>query len=394
MTSVVFVNRASRFSGAEVVLLRLVRIACARGHRVRVVCPTGPLSERLPEAVEHFPINALDLGGTSGVSRARAVTTLVRRWIHAAGVIRKATAPDSTVVVNSLLALPAARLARLRQGVSWLVHDTVCETKQRAMIRIGRPAIRRTVAVSPPTAEPVRSMGLKVDIVPLGIEIPGVTAARSPGRTPVVGMMSLITPWKGHRLLLEAVAKVPGVHCEIAGIAIPADAEYAEELQRLSQEPRLAGRVRFLWHVDATDTMATWDVLVNASTSPEAGPIVGLEAMSVRLPVIASDHGGSSWLLRDGAGVLVPPNDIDALAAAIDWVVNNRDAVDNMVEAAYRRVCTDHDPAVTYPAMLDALLNRGPSTSTPDLHRRAATDSSADGRESVEPDSTPQNTSD
>lgn len=363
MRSVVFVNRAGRFSGAEVVFLKLVEIACQRGYRVRVVCPNGPLAERLPESVEHFPIDELDLGGTSGAGRALAAITLTRRWIRSAAVIRRAVRGDSTVIVNSLLALPAARLARLRQGVSWLVHDTVHEAKQRAMIRIGKAAIRRALAVSPPTAEPVRDLGLDVDVVPLGIDIPGVVAQRRMHQKPVVGIMALITPWKGHRVLLEALASVPDVRCEIAGIAMATDAGYAEELQRLCESPELAGRVTFLGHVEPVAAMARWDMLVSASTSPEAGPIVALEAMSMRLPVIATDHGGSSWLLRDGAGVLVPPGDAEALAAAITWTVDNPESVEEMIDRAFRRVRTDHDPAVAYPAMLDTLLGTEPAPS-------------------------------
>lgn len=356
MPSVVFVNRAGRFSGAEVVFLKLVQIACQRGYHVRVVCPTGPLSERLPNSVEHFAIGELDLGGNHGIARVFAAVTLIRRWIHGAAVIRRAADSDSKVIVNSLLALPAARLARLRQGVSWLVHDTVYESQQRMMIRIGKPAIRRALAVSPPTAAPVRELGLDVDVAPLGIDIPGVVAKRDNHPEPVVGIMALLTPWKGHRILLQALAMLPGVRCEIAGRAIEADASYAEELQRLSEKPELSGRVTFLGHVDALTTMSNWDVMVNASTSPEASPVSVLESMSVRLPVIATDHGGSPWLLRDGAGVLVPPDDAEALATAITWVVSNPEKVEEMVERAYRRVCTEHDPAVAYPAMLDALL--------------------------------------
>jgi glycosyltransferase involved in cell wall biosynthesis len=356
MTSIVFVNRASRFSGAEVVLLKLVQIACERGHRVRVVCPPGPLTERLPKSVEHFAIGEFDLGGKAGVARVLAAFTLIRRWIHGAWVIRRATTADSKVIVNSLLALPAVRLAFLPQGASWLVHDTVYESQQRAMIRIGKPAVRHAIAVSPPTAGPVHDLGVDVDVVPLGIDLPGVAARRGVNEPPVVGIMALLTPWKGHRVLLQAIAQVPGVRCEIAGTAIDADADYAVELQRLSEDPALGGRVRFLGHVNAVKTMATWDMLVNASTSPEASPVSALEAMSVQLPIIATDHGGSTWLLRDDAGVLIPPDDPDALATAIQWVVDNPDTVNGMVERAYHRVSTEHDPAVTYPAMLDALL--------------------------------------
>ncbi|WP_395308421.1 glycosyltransferase family 4 protein [Mycobacterium sp. AMU20-3851] len=357
VSPIVFVNRAGRFSGAEVVLLELVRAACARGENVRVVCPNGPLAERLPKTVHHYAIDELDLGGSSGPARVRAAGTLIRRWARAAAVIRRATDTDSPIIVNSLLALPAVRLARLPQRASWLVHDTVHESKQRAMIRIGKPAIGRIFAVSPPAAAPVRALGLDVEVAPLGVDLPATAAARA-GRPPVVGIMALLTPWKGHRVLLRALATVPGVHCEIAGTAIEADAEYAAELRQLSETPELSGRVRFLGHVDAVATMSTWDVLVNASTSPEASPVSVLEAMSVGLPVIATDHGGSSWLLRDGAGTLVPVGDVDALAQAISWTVAHPGPVTEMVDVARQRIADVHDARTAYPAMLDMLLGR------------------------------------
>jgi len=358
MASIVFVNRAGRVSGAEVVLLRLIQAALERGAQVRVISPVGVLADRLPESVAHIEIDELDLGGASGVARMMALGTLARRWIRAAAVIRRTVGAHDVVIVNSLLALPAARFARLRQGVSWLVHDTIDEAKQRAMVRIGRPAIRRAVAVSPPTAAPVQQLGLEVSVSPLGIDIPGVLAQRRARPQPVIGIMGLITPWKGHQVLLQALTQVPGVRCEVAGSAFHADADYLAELQRFSSA-ELDGRVDFLGHVDPVATVLNWDILVNASTSPEAGPIVALEAMSVGVPVIATDHGGSSWLLRDGAGVLVPVGDAEALGAAITRVLENPSGVAEMVERAYRRVCADHDARRAFPAMLEALMPNG-----------------------------------
>ncbi|WP_020100405.1 glycosyltransferase family 4 protein [Mycobacterium sp. 360MFTsu5.1] len=355
MASIVFVNRAGRVSGAEVVLLRLIEAARERGDQVRVVSPVGVLADRLPEDVAHVEIDELDLGGASGVARVLALGTLARRWIRAAAVIRRNVDAHDVVIVNSLLALPAARFARLRQGVSWLVHDTIDEAKQRAMVKIGRPAIRRAVAVSPPTAAPVQQLGLDVSVSPLGVDIPGVRAQRGTRSQPVIGIMGVITPWKGHQVLLQALTQVPEVRCEVAGSAFHADADYLAELQRFS-DAELDGRVRFLGHVDPVATVLNWDILVNASTSPEAGPIVALEAMSVGVPVIATDHGGSSWLLRDGAGVLVPVGDAEALGAAITRVLENPSGVAEMVERAYERVWAVHDAQRAFPAMLDALL--------------------------------------
>ena len=102
MTSLVFVNRAGRISGAEVVLLRLVDVAVRQGHRVRVVSPRGPLADRLPAVVEHLPIEELDLGGRAGLRRIVAYGALARRSLRAAFVIRRAAAGDAVVVASGL----------------------------------------------------------------------------------------------------------------------------------------------------------------------------------------------------------------------------------------------------------------------------------------------------
>jgi glycosyltransferase involved in cell wall biosynthesis len=359
MKALVFVNRAGRVSGAEVVMLKLIDVALARGHRVRVVCPYGPLVDRLPAAVDHVPIAELDLGGNTGLKRLVALFDIMRRWFRAAKVIRHSAGTDSLVIANSLMVLPAARLARIPGGVSWLVHDTVCETKQKLVIRAGRAVVRRAVAVSPPTAESVRALGIPAVVSPLGVDILPARIDCETHEPPVVGIMGVLTPWKGHRILLEALSRIPEVRCEIAGGAFHADQAYADELNELAMEPPLTGRVSFLGHVDPLPTIRQWDALISASTSPEAGPIVALEAMSLRVPVIATDHGGSTWILRDGAGVLVPPGDPAALAAAIEQTLNDPAQVSVMVDRALRRVLDDHDAATTFPAMLDAVL--GPS---------------------------------
>ncbi|MCX8553837.1 glycosyltransferase [Mycolicibacterium mucogenicum] len=357
MTSTIFVNRTGRISGAETVLLRLVDEALSRGLCVRVVCPTGPLVEQLPEGVGHLPIDELDLGGQKGMGRVSGLIELGRRWRRAAKVIRRVEEPNGHIVINSLVALPAARLARPRRGVSWLVHDIVSDAKQRFLVGVSKKVIARTVAVSPPTADAVRALGIDVGVSPLGIHVQPARGARIPAGRPVVGIMGLLTPWKGHEVLLDALAKVPDVRCEIAGGIFPADQAYADELRRRAEQPPLTGRVSFLGHVDPFATMSRWDALVSASTLPEAGPIVAIEAMSIGVPVIATAHGGPAWLLRDGAGVLVPPGDAEALAAAItDTVGKDGSGLAAMVAVARQRVLDFHDATRTTPAMLDALL--------------------------------------
>jgi glycosyltransferase involved in cell wall biosynthesis len=174
-------------------------------------------------------------------------------------------------------------------------------------------------------------------------------------RPPVVGMLALLTPWKGHAVLLDAIATLPDVHLELAGGNFPSDAPYVDELRARAARPDLAGRVRFLGHVDPAAAMADWDVVVSASVLPEAGPLNVLEAMSYGMPVIGSDHGGTSEFLADGAGVLHPPGDVAALAAAIRRVLDDDALRRSVGERARAYVAAHHDATVTVPAMLHAL---------------------------------------
>ena len=118
-------------------------------------------------------------------------------------------------------------------------------------------------------------------------------------------------------VLLEAIALLPDVRGELAGGHLPTEETYADTLEARAAQPDLAGRVRLLGHVDAMEAMRGWDVAVLASLRPEAGPLAALEAMSIGLPVVATDHGGSAEYLADGRGVLVPPGDALALAEGI-----------------------------------------------------------------------------
>jgi len=374
----VAVNAAGEVSGAEAVLLDVLDLARADGVEVVVASPPGPLVERLAPGDRHVELGAFGLGGATGRGHrlAAAARWAARSPATVMALRREVRRPGTLTVVNSLLALPAVRAARPSATPAWLVHDTVHTGLQRAVVRAGcarRPW--RIVAVSAATAAPLRALGLDVAVCPNGVEWPVDPApvlARTP---PVVGTMALLTAWKGQRVLLDAIARLDGVECELAGGSFPLDAGYVAELHELAASPGLAGRVRFLGHVDARTTMRGWDVMVSASTSPEAGPLAVLEAMSLGVPVVATDHGGSAEYLAagdgaagdgaagdgaggDGAGgggVLVPPGDPDALAAAIAGLLADPERRRELGAAGRAAVAATHDRSRTLPALYCAL---------------------------------------
>lgn len=361
---VILVAHTANVSGAEKMLLAVLGEARRADRPVTVLCPPGALADALPAEVRHVSIPDLGLGGQGGVARVAAAGRMLARWTTAARVLRRIARPatDGTrpvVVVNSLFALPAARLAGrgggLPGGVSWLVHDAVPGGRQRTVARLGLPGIDRVVACTEAAAAPVRALGADVRVVPYGVRWPVADFRGARHRPPVVGMLALLTPWKGHRVLLDAVARLDGVIVELAGGSFSGDQAYVDELRTRAERPDLAGRVRFLGHVDPDTVMAGWDVVVSSSVLPEAGPLSVLEAMAHGLPVVASAHGGPTEFLTDGAGVLVPPGDADALAREIAALLADDERRATIGGRARAAVADRHDVATTLPHLLDAL---------------------------------------
>lgn len=126
---------------------------------------------------------------------------------------------------------------------------------------------------------------------------------------------------KGVLDLLDAVAKVPEVDLTVAGRALRGDrGDVTREVVARTHQPALAGRIRYIGQVCQAEliaVMAGADALVLPSYR-EGLPRSVIEAMAAGRPVIVTDIGGCRELVADGVnGLLVPPGNSDALAAAL-----------------------------------------------------------------------------
>lgn len=143
---------------------------------------------------------------------------------------------------------------------------------------------------------------------------------RLPDGVPVVMLPGRLTRWKGHRGLIEALTHLRDVEllCVIVGTDERRGA-YRAELERLIARHGLGGRVFLPGHCD--DMPAAYmlaDVVVSASTRPEAFGRVVSEAQAMGCPVVASDHGGArEQVLGNRTAFLFPPGDVAALADMI-----------------------------------------------------------------------------
>jgi glycosyltransferase involved in cell wall biosynthesis len=133
----------------------------------------------------------------------------------------------------------------------------------------------------------------------------------------IVTMVGSLYAIKGHRFLVEAAPRIlqscPSAVFLIAGRG-DCDAELRDQARRLG----IGGRVRLLGlREDIPVLLAISDLFVQPSLS-EGLSIAILEAMRAGCPVVTTRVGGNSELVIDGeTGLLVPPRDVEQLAAAV-----------------------------------------------------------------------------
>lgn len=318
----VVLNHTGLYSGAEVVLERLVKAAVDEGWKVSVLVPEGRARDQLARTGADIlpgPDLKLPLGSKALGLVNRSVLSFV-----AARALRKEARDADIVLVNSIHALPALALARPRAASVWILHEVLTSRYRLALVRATSLSGYRILGVSEAAAGPVRRLGIPVHVIHNGTPSPVPTAPDHPPPEPLVGCAAALTSWKGQDVLLEAVAKLDGkVRVELLGQRFPKDAAYERSLRARAQQPDLAGRVSFLgFRDDVLDVLRSWTVAVSASVDPEAVGLTTLEAMSVGVPVVGTNIGATPHIVDD-AGLLVPPRDPRAMAEAIARIVDD-----------------------------------------------------------------------
>lgn len=143
---------------------------------------------------------------------------------------------------------------------------------------------------------------------------------RLPDAAPVIMLPGRLTRWKGHEVLIEALARIGrnDVRCVLVGAQQGRD-RYRRDIDDHIGRTGVGRLVQI--ESDCHDMPAAYmlaDVVVSASTDPEAFGRVAVEAQAMGRPVIATDHGGARETVVPGeTGWLVPPGDPDALAGAL-----------------------------------------------------------------------------
>ncbi len=149
-------------------------------------------------------------------------------------------------------------------------------------------------------------------------------AWRVPEHVPVVVLPGRLTEWKGHGVLLEAIARMGrrDVCCVLVG-AEQGRPRFSARLMARAAELGISERIRLAGECDDMPAaLMAADIVVHASTQPEAFGRVVVEAQALGRPVIAVDLGGPAETVQHGVtGWRVPPEDPAILAEAIEAVL-------------------------------------------------------------------------
>jgi glycosyltransferase involved in cell wall biosynthesis len=170
---------------------------------------------------------------------------------------------------------------------------------------------------------------------------------RLPDGVPVVMLPGRLTRWKGHAELIEALAALGDL--EFLCVIVGSDQDhvaYRSELEKLIARKSLDNRVFLPGHCD--DMPAAYmlaDVVVSASTVPEAFGRVVSEAQAMGCPVVASDHGGArEQVVGHRTAFLYPPSDTTQLAAMVRRALAlDADERERLAEEARAHVVANFD---------------------------------------------------
>jgi len=203
----------------------------------------------------------------------------------------------------------------------------------------------RVIAVSADLGDRLASAGLKpgrlVVIRNAFAPEPGLDRAAARARLGIpdgdfrLGWVGRVSAEKGPDILLDAFAQVAALPISLS---IVGDGPERLALQQRATSTGEAGRVT--WHgmqPAAAACLSAFDALVLSSRT-EGTPMVLLEAMAARVPVIATQVGGIPDVVSPGEALLVPPLRPDALAAAFRDVFANRSAAAVRANAAHTRL--------------------------------------------------------
>jgi glycosyltransferase involved in cell wall biosynthesis len=331
-------------------VLYLMRGLAAAGVEQELLCqPDGVIGRRAEE--EGLAVWRRALHGEIDLPAALAIARRLRERRH--DVIHMHTSHAHTLgVLGARMAGSARPVTVVSRRVDFSIHKRRVLDFSRQKYTWG---VDRILCVSEMIRRVLLGDGLPeslLEVVHSGVDLgrfEGVPDRSAdyrrefhiPSGVPVIGNVAHCADHKGQRYLVAAAPAVLERHPE-ARILIVGDGELLPALREQARELGVAERVLFPgFRTDVPALLAWFDVFCFPSHLEGLGTSV-LDALAVRLPVVATTAGGIPEMIESGThGLLVPPRDGPALADALVWMLEHRDEAAALGRAGRERVESD-----------------------------------------------------
>lgn len=171
----------------------------------------------------------------------------------------------------------------------------------------------------------------KTFIIPNGVDIDSFSKIeKEKTKKFIVGSILRVVPIKDVKMMIKAFKIVTNTIKDAELYLIgpyEEDPDYYEECRELIDDLKLSSQIIFTGKVDVRDYLGRLDIFLLSSIS-EGQPLSMLEAMSVKIPIIATDVGDCRGVLTNHkevgcAGVIVPPTSYTAMGAEIISLYKN-----------------------------------------------------------------------
>jgi glycosyltransferase involved in cell wall biosynthesis len=331
--NLVFCIDSMRIGGTELNALRIAESLPKELFKLQVAAlsTSGPMLERYQDLgvpVVFFPFRSF-----ADPSAVRAGLRF-RSWL----IEQDIAIVHAHDIYSNIFAVPWAYAAGVCARISSRRWGSARSRRLRIANRLAYRFATTVVTNSTSGANLLRQEGIKdsrIHILPNFVEeaafcsscdhrrLEWLQQLQVPESARVIGIVANLNPWKSHHVLLNAFAKVrphaPGWYLIAFG-----DGPCKGSLQSLARKLQIDNWVRFPGHVsNRPNPHCIFDISV--LVSPDEGmPNSILEAMAAGRPVVATRVGGIPDLVHDGrSGILTPPADPDAIAAALLTLTNS-----------------------------------------------------------------------
>jgi glycosyltransferase involved in cell wall biosynthesis/tRNA A-37 threonylcarbamoyl transferase component Bud32 len=341
---ILHINTELTWRGGEQQVLYLIKGLTKKGYISHLICqPKGSLYDHaLQEGVKTFP---LPMRGEVDLIAAFKIAQRIRQEKY--DLVHSHTSHGHSLVIGAsfFLRKPPIRIVTRRLDFSIFRHNFLGMNIYKYT-----KGVDHIIAISQKVRDVLIKDGIspdKISIVHSGVDVDRFKGVKGdyilqefsiPSGTPILGNVAYLVEHKGQKYLIQAMSEVVKKHPEIR-LFILGKGRLELQLKAMAEALNLERNIIFTgFRKDVGAFLNIFNLLVVSSVEEGLNSTI-LDALSLEVPVVATDAGGIPEVINNGeTGILVPRADPEALASGILWMLSNPDQAKAMAKKGREKV--------------------------------------------------------